>query len=144
MRKNLIVFVLTTIFISFVSACNKSPPEEEIRENIKLAQTAIENKEASDVLIHVAQDFLGNDSVDRNELRRMLAFQFLQHQNINVILTSLDIELDAGYSDRANMRANVLVTGASRWIPEDGRALNISGVWKLLDDDWKLQVVHWE
>ncbi len=130
--------------IALITACSKPPAEEAVRSNIEAVQKALEEKDTSDVLSYVKSDFLGNGYLEKSEIRRMLIAQFLQHQNINVVFSSLDVEHREELPYQTRMSGLVGVTGAENLLPNDGRLLSVSGTWRLVDDEWLLETLEWE
>lgn len=137
-------FILLALAI-LLSGCNEpSSPEAAIRAKIEAAQQAVEDKDAREAVASLADDFSGNHGMDKQALRRLLAVLFLQHKNIHVVITRLDIKINEYDASTAKMEAVVLATGAERLLPKDGRMLQISGDWLNIDDDWQLKNISWK
>ena len=140
-----LIRVIVALFIlTCLQACSKPPAEEQIMQNIKAVQVALENKNTGDVLSFIDDNFSGSHELDKQQLRRLLAAQFLQHKNIQVNVVSLDIRLDEVYQQRAYMDAAVIATGGTRWLPDDGRIWKLEGEWTLTGDGWKLYKMAWK
>ncbi|MEM7280695.1 MAG: hypothetical protein AAF438_03540 [Pseudomonadota bacterium] len=127
-----------------LTACAKPPAEEIIREHMDGIQQAVEAKKSRDVLQFLKEDFLGNNHVDKLEVRRILVAQFLRHNNISVVFSSLDVEYRPELPYRATMTGLVAVTGAENLLPDDGRLLSIDGTWGLVEDEWRLETLNWQ
>lgn len=145
-RKTATIFlsVTTLAFLVFAGACSRTPPEEAILSNIKSMQQAAENKEARGAVKYLADNFSGNRGIDKTGLRRILAGVFLRHQNINVAITRMDIEVKTEDPFSAIMNGVVILTGAENILPQDGRVYKVTGEWQLQDDEWILVRAQWE
>jgi hypothetical protein len=139
---------LREIFFCFVffllAGCGGEGPEAEIRANIASMQQAVEAKESGAAVEYLAEHFTGSHGLDKQGLRRILLGIFLQHKNINVAITRLDITVDEYNPVNARMEAVVAVTGAQNLLPQDGDLISVSGDWELHEGEWLLVNAHWE
>lgn len=137
-------YLILMLAILAAAGCSRTSPEEAIRANIKAAQQAVEERDASDAVEHVAEHFLGNGRLTRQDLRRMLIGIFLRHQNINVVITRMDVNVNPHDPMSADMEGVVVATGAQNLLPQDGRIYKISGEWQDIDGEWMLVRLDWE
>ncbi len=139
--------MIRLVIISFLllfAACSKTPPVEAIHARLDAIQIAIEEKNNSAVMKHVLDSFRGNESLDKGNLRKLLAVHFIRHQNIHIVVTRMDVEHDPKFPYHASMKGIVAVTGAENILPQDGRLFKVSGQWELHDGDWLLAKLDWE
>ena len=130
---------------TLLQGCNDDAgPEAIIRAKIESAQHAVEEKDASEVVESLVDEFSANNNMDKQSLRRLLALLFLQHKNINVVITRLDISINEYDPSTAHMEAVVLATGAQNILPQNGRLFTISGDWIKKDDEWLLSWASWK
>ena len=142
MRNSIIALV---VFIAYAMvACSKTPPEQAILANVDAIQSALESKNTGDVMAHFKEDFLGNGYLGKPELRRFLVAQFLQHRNVNLLITSMEVDHRPELPLSATIKGVVVVTGAERILPDDGRLFAINGKWRLVEDTWLLENLSWE
>lgn len=127
-----------------LAACGGSAPEAAIRENIEFMQEAVEAKESGDAVRYLAEHFTGPHGVDKQGLRRILLAHFLQHRNIQVVITRLNITVNEYNPVSARMEAVVAVAGAEGLLPRNGDLINVSGDWELHEGEWLLVNAHWE
>ena len=139
---NLLLCTLLTVFA--ISACTRPPAEEAIRIVIAEIESAVEEKNSRAITRHLSQDFIANDSMDKHQLRQYLAMHFLGQNNISVVITRLDIEHSESNPYYATMNAVAAVTGAERFIPDDGRLVSITADWQYQDKNWVITRVNWE
>jgi hypothetical protein len=137
-------YMFVLLLLVPVSACTKTPPQEAILANIQSMQEAAENKEPRKAVEYLAENFAGNHGIDKMGLRRIMAGIFLQHQNINVAITRMNIEINPLDPYRASMDGVVILTGAANILPQDGRMYKVTGEWQLQDDEWMLVQARWE
>jgi hypothetical protein len=134
---------LIVILILLVS-CGTSDPEAAIRANIASMQEAVEAREAGAAVRYLAEHFTGSYATGKQDLRRLLAGLFLQHQHINVVITRLDIAVNGYNPVTARMEAVVILTGAEGLLPQNSELLNITGDWELHEGEWLLVSTEWE
>ena len=145
MKLNKITALLALPLLILLSACSKHPPAEvAIAENIEAIQSAIEDKNRSDVMLFLTDNFTANGYLNKEELGKMLLLQFLAHNKISVTVVSSDIQIEPGHTDLAQAKLAVIVTGATRLIPDDGRIYQVTSSWQLNDGDWLLDRLNWE
>ena len=140
-------FIWLAVFVVLLSrlvACGETGPEAAIRAKIDLVQKAAEEKIPRRIVAHVADDFSGNHGLNKQRLRALLAGVFLRYKNINVLITSLEVNIDPQHPILATMQAVVLVTGAEHILPENGRVFQVSGDWRLFEGEWELQRATWQ
>lgn len=144
-NKNQIMhYIVVMIALSLLASCSKSPPEEQILTNIKSMQQGLKERKTSKAIEYLAEDFSGNHGVDKKSLRQVLIGQFLQHQNINVVITRMDITVPEHDPYQAVMEGVVIATGAKRILSQDGRIYKVQGDWRYVNDEWLLVRLQWE
>lgn len=131
------------IAVCALAACSRSPSEQALRDTLDALQMAGEEREVSDFMAHVAEDFVGNSSeYDRVGLDRLLRMVALRHQSINVVKSGIEIEM---HGDRALVRMRILVTGGSGGlIPESGQLFDTESAWRFVDGEWMLGSATWK
>lgn len=153
MKTRLLALWLICLFT--LSACSKPPAEQQIRENTEKIQAAIENKKADKVLAYLADQFQAYEStgksgnrhldyyLDKHQLKKVMLLQFLRHKNIRVSFSAISVELDPVYTDQAAMRTTAIITGASGWLPDDGRIYPLVSQWRYIEGDWYMTELEW-
>lgn len=137
--------LLLSAQLLLLGGCGKAPPpgaEAAISQHIEEMAEGIRNRRSGDVHTHLAEDFQldqGNQSMTRDDARRMMTAIFMRHRNISVNLTNIRVELDSGSSSRASARFNALVTGGSGGIlPDTAQLYRVESDWQLIDGEWML------
>jgi hypothetical protein len=85
---------LTSILL-LVACGARSSDEEQVREVFASAEIAAENRDASDVLEFVADDYEDSNGFDKSRLRDFLRAYFLAHPKIELIVDIETLEFPA-------------------------------------------------
>ena len=126
-----------------LGGCARSDAEAEVRAGIAQLQEAIDARDAGDIEALLADDFVGNDGLDRRGARRLAAGVFLRHRDVAAVLGPVTVEL-RGERD-AVARFSVLATGGSGGLlPEQGQLYRVETGWRMSDGDWKLVNASWQ
>ena len=126
----------------WLGACAKDDPEQAVREQVEAMQAAIDVRDAGDVEDLIAEDFVGNEGMDRRAIRQLAAAVFLRHKTVSAKLGPVSVDL-RGNTD-AIARFSVLATGGSGGLlPESGQVYQVESGWRLVDGEWKLLNASW-
>ena len=86
-------FVVGLIVASVLAACGaKSSDEEQVRALISAIETAAEARDTSDVLEHVADNYVDSNGFDKSQLRNFLLGYFLAHPRVEVLVNIESVE----------------------------------------------------
>ena len=125
-----------------VSACSRSDPEQAVRAQLEALQQAIDARDAGAVEDLLAEDFIGNEGMDRRGAKQLAAGVFLRHREIGARLGPVTVEPRG--EREAIARFSVLATGGSGGLlPEQGQVYQVQTGWRLEDGDWKLLNASW-
>ena len=90
-------------------ACARTPPEQALRGTIAQLQRDIGARDADAVTSVLAEDFVGNEGMDRRGARQLAAGTFLRYREVGAKLGPLQVEMRG---DRhATVRFTAAVTG---------------------------------
>src|SRR3546814_13274228 len=98
-----IVFAL----VSMAAGCRRESAEQALRGDIASLQAAIESRDAGEMAGFLAEDFVGNDGLDRDGAQRLAAVYFMRNASIGVTPGPLDVERQG---DHATVRPTVVLT----------------------------------
>lgn len=130
-----------TLTWALLVGCSRPPPEQALRETMQSIQFAIEQRDASQVEDHLADDFVGPRGMDRDGARRLAALTFLRHRDVGVTLGPLDVSV---LREHATVRFDAALTGGSgRALPDAARLYDVETGWRLVDGDWRLTSARW-
>ena len=112
----------------------------ESHQGVAAFASEIEYATVEDLL---AEDFVGNDGLDRRGARQLAAGVFLRHRDVSATLGPVQVEL-RGRED-AIARFTVLAAGGSGGVlPERGQVYEVETGWRLQDGEWRLLNASWE
>lgn len=136
--------VRVCLILLAMSACSRTPDDEQIRAHIKSMQAAVESRSPRDFVQYVTADFAGNDNaVDRAGLSNLLRIELLRNEQVGVTLGPIGIELLGG--DRATVHVVATMTGGKGGlIPERGAVFSITSGWRREGKDWRCYTASWE
>jgi len=124
-------------------ACARTPPEQALRERIDLLQRNIEAREANDVADALADDFVGNQGMDRREARRMAAGVFLRYRRVGATFGPLQVRMHG--DTRATVSFTIAATGGSGGVlPGDAQLYDVTTGWRDSGDGWQMTSAEWE
>ena len=135
--------LLTAWLVLLLGACSVSDREQQLRQQIRALQEAIDRRDVGDVEALLADDFVGNEGMDRRGARQLAAAVFLRHREVAARIGPVEVELRG--QDDAVARFPVLATGGSGGLlPESGQAYQVETGWRLIDGEWKLRNASWK
>ena len=135
--------LLTAWLVLLLGACSVSDREQQLRQQIRALQEAIDRRDVGDVEALLAEDFVGNEGMDRRGARQLAAAVFLRHREVAARIGPVEVELRG--QDDAVARFPVLATGGSGGLlPESGQAYQVETGWRLIDGEWKLRNASWK
>ncbi len=141
----LLIVARTTCF-AFVMlaciACSRESPEQALRLRVDAMQAAMGARDAGDVHALLAEDFVGNDGLDRRGARQLAAGLFLRHRDVAARFGPVQVDM-RGQGD-AVARFTVLATGGSGGLlPDSGQVFDVETGWRLDDGKWQLLNARW-
>ena len=133
---------ITLVLAIALGACSSDSPEQAVRAQVATLQAAIDARDAGDIEDLLAEDFVGNDGLDRRGARQLAAAVFLRHRKVVAKVGPVSVEL-RGEGD-AIARFSVLATGGSGGLlPEQGQLYQFETGWRLVGGEWKLRSASW-
>lgn len=124
-----------------LGACSAPPAEEQIRNELDEAVTAIKARKPREVIAHLTEDFLGQQRMTQDQVRAFMVAQFFRNQNINIVITGLKINV-TGDSAEVNFRA--VLSGGQNWLPDRLDYYEINSGWVKQGGDWLIQRADWK
>ena len=133
---------LPIILILLLSACGHKSDEDLIKQSLDQTIEAVKARQPKAVVEHLTKDFLGQERMSTDEVRRFMIAQFFRNQKINIVTTGLKITLDNAQQAHANFR--VVVTGGMDWIPDRLDYYQVETEWLKRDGDWLIHSASWK
>lgn len=122
-------------------ACARTPPEQALRDTIAQLQRDIGARDADAVTSVLAEDFVGNEGMDRRGARQLAAGTFLRYREVGAKLGPLQVEMRG---DRhATVRFTAAISGGAGLVPQEGQVYQVATGWRLVDGDWMLTSADW-
>ena len=122
-------------------ACARTPPEQALRDTIAQLQRDIGARDADAVTSVLADDFVGNEGMDRRGARQLAAGTFLRYREVGAKLGPLQVEMRG---DRhATVRFTAAISGGAGLVPQEGQVYQVITGWRLVDGDWILTSADW-
>lgn len=135
-------FGITLVLALALGACSDESPEQAVRAQVAELQAAIDARDAGDIEALLAEDFVGNEGIDRRGARQLAAAVFLRHRQVAAKVGPVSVEL-RGEGD-AIATFSVLATGGSGGLlPEQGQVYQFQTGWRLVEGEWKLLNASW-
>ena len=133
---------LTLVLAVALGACGVERPEQAVRAQVAALQAAIDARDAGDIEALLAQDFVGNEGLDRRGARQLAAAVFLRHREVAAKVGPVSVEMRG--EGEAIARFSVLATGGSGGLlPEQGQVYQLETGWRLVDGEWRLLTASW-
>ena len=133
---------ITLLLAIALGACNGESPEQAVRAQVDALQVAIDKRDAGDIQALLAEDFVGNQGLDRRGAKQLAAAVFLRHRDVAAKVGPVSVEL-RGEGD-AIARFSVLATGGSGGLlPDSGQVYQFETGWRLVDGEGKLRKATW-
>jgi len=140
LRYGLVISMFYVLLLG-ITACNREPPEQRLRQTIAEMQAAIEQGEPRKFMANVTNDFIGNDSLDHAGLSQLLRGQLLLNAKVGIQTGPLTVEMQ---KDTALVRFTVLLTGSGgSLLPERGQMQQVISGWREVDGQWQLYSAQW-
>lgn len=129
------------VSLLLLAACTRGDPETALRATVADLQAALEERDAAAMQQHLADDFIGNQGLDRDGARRMAAAYVLRHRDVGVSTGPLEVALADAH---ATVRFTAMLRGGSgRLLPDAAQVYDVETGWRLDDGEWKLASARW-
>jgi ketosteroid isomerase-like protein len=146
---HLLTAALLFAALALLAACSRSDPEKELRATLAAMEAAVQKRDASAFMAHVADDFTRQGGgMDAKELRRTLAAVFISNANITLTATVRELAIEPGGKRATVQVAAAAAGGQGALLPERAQGWDIrcafrrqgnsaSGKWQAFNCDWR-------
>ena len=125
-----------------VVGCARGDPEAALREAVDGLHRAVEARDPAAVQQFLADDFIGNDGLDREGARRLMAAMLLRHRELRSTVGPLQVAMQR---DHADVRFQAMLRGGSgALLPDSAQLYDVHSSWRLEGGDWKLYHARWK
>lgn len=141
--RSIVLAALAALLLIGNFGCSRDSPEQALRLQVDALQAAIEARNASDVQAILADDFIGNDGLDRRGARQLAVATFLRHRDVAARFGPVQVEVRGQGS--AIARFTVLATGGSGGLlPDSGQVFDVETGWRDVGGEWRLLTASWK
>ena len=127
-----------------LSACHRTPDEQQVRQVIASAAAAARGNDADGVLAVVSDDFVGNNGeLDRHGLKQMLVLRAFRKDNTGALIGPISIERQG---DRLIARFTLTLTGGKpdSLMPDRADMFAMSTAWRKDSGKWRCYSATWK
>ena len=141
------LFAAACACVVAASGCHRTPADQAIRDTIARMQAAGDRQDVSGVMKPVADDFAGHGddevNLDRKQLQQFLVLLRMRNGGeVHAKPGPITVTVQGG--DRATADFQLLVTGGSGLLPDNGQMEQVRTGWRLDGGDWKLISAEWK
>lgn len=142
---------LTLLAIPALTACHRTPDEQQIRQAIESAATAARGNDTDGVLAVIGDDFTGNDGdLDRHGLHQLLVVRALRHDKTGVRVGAISFERKSLVqnrpdSDRIVATFTLTLTGGQPGglLPDQAAVYRMTTAWRREGGKWLCYYAKW-
>ena len=128
---------------AFLTGCSEPLPDEtRLRQAVTDMEKATEARQPGPILDYLADDFLGNETYRKANIRGMLLVQFRQNPHIHVYLRIAALSVQQA---QAHLQCQLILAGRDqKLVPERGRVMVIDSDWQKRDGEWRVVRATWK
>lgn len=104
-------------------------------------QSAAREGRIGDVMESVADDFVGNQGLDRAAMHNTLRMAVLGKSSLGVTTGPLRIEMQG---NQAAVRFEVMLAGGGRFLPDSAQTYSVTSGWRVEKGEWRVYYAQWE
>lgn len=137
-----LALVLAFALAACLCGCRRDSPEQAVRKRIEAMQAAIDARDARALDELLADDFIGNEGIDRRGAKQLAAGVFLRYRSIGAKIGPVTVEL-RGDADAVARFSIFAIGGDGGLLPENGQVYRVETGWRRVDGEWKLLNASW-
>ena len=127
--------------LSALAGCSHPPPEQALRDTIAKMQAAGESHDVDGLFDPIADDFAGENGMDRRAFHAYIALMSMRDRNIGTTLGPIDVKM---FGDRATASFTLAIHGGAGFLPDQAQVYAVQTGWRLQGNDWKLISASWK
>ncbi|HWX67993.1 MAG TPA: hypothetical protein VNZ27_16380 [Rhodanobacter sp.] len=136
------LFIAFALFALTLSACHRTPDEQQVREAIASVAQAAEAGAAGDVSAPLSDDFDGNaGELDRRGLTNMVRLLALRGEHIGVTMGPVGIE---HRGERILATFTVTLTSGGKLLPDQLGLYQVESAWRNESGKWRCYTANWK
>lgn len=127
-----------------LAACSEPPIREQIRQQVKAFETAVESASLGDAMALVSEAYKDRYHMNRKALAASLFVQFKRHQNIHLFTRISHIDPDAS-GTRAQLVIYAGMAGRGESLLDmTADVYRFDVQMQLENDEWRIVTAHWQ
>lgn len=133
---------LGLVLLAVLIGCSRPADEQALRDTLAAMHDAAEQRNAADLIEHVADNFAGPRGLDRDGLRRLLVVQFMRNRAVSVTPGPVSTRIEG---QRAEAEFTAALAGFQEGLlPARADGYRIVTGWRIEDGRWMLERASWE
>ncbi|NNC99960.1 MAG: hypothetical protein HKN85_07250 [Gammaproteobacteria bacterium] len=114
---------ISLLFLASLQGCSDSPrltPEDHVRNTLVKMEEAAEQRSLAAFMQHVSENYLDNQGNTRDDVRRIIQFQYIANQKIYILSKVQSLEIEG---DTARVKLSVAMAGTQSDLAGDTNRL---------------------
>jgi ketosteroid isomerase-like protein len=132
---------LAVVLMALCAGCARSDPEQRLRERVAALQAAIESNDIAAMQQHLADDFVGNDGMDRRQARAMATMLAARYGAVRLVFGPLDVRMQPPAN--ASVAFTAMASGGDGVLPSDVQGYSVETAWRESGGEWMLYHAKW-
>ena len=132
------VFVIT--FCIGLISCSEMSEYEVLQKRITELESYLESHNTGKINNYLAKDFSAGKGFNKARFTLFIRYHLQKNKNIVISRSNETIKLS---DTRADVTADILLLGASSWIPERGRTYQVESRWVKESGLWVMSRLRW-
>lgn len=128
------------VCLLMLAACAPAPDQARLRQRIGQFQADVGQGRIDAALEVMADDFIGNDGMDRRAVARLLRLQLLRNRRVGIVTGPVAVDVDGGH---ASASFSVALAAGQGMLPGHGSLLRFQTHWRQQRGDWVVYRARW-
>lgn len=133
---------LAVLLLLAGAACARTDPEDRLRERVAELHAALESREVAAMQHVLADDFVGNDGLDRRQARALASMLMSRYRSVSVTFGPIDVRLQPPANATATFHA-LTTAGGEGLLPQRVQAYDVETAWREDGGEWVLYHAKW-
>lgn len=128
------------MFLFGLMSCAKMSDEAALKQRINDLVKVIETHNEKDIPDFLSPDFMAGNNSNKENFNLFIRYHLQRNRNISIVRANQKISF---HGTMADVTADILLTGASGWLPQRGQKYRVESRWKKERDTWQIQRLRW-
>lgn len=128
------------IFLTGMISCAKMSDENALKQRIIDLVQVIEAHDDNEIADFLTSDFMAGNNSNKETFNLFIRYHLQRNKNISIVRANEKININGVIAD---VTADVYLTGASGWLPQQGQKYRVESRWKKEKDTWLIQRLRW-